>query len=259
VFKRNKKYLVYLLVLILPALFLLSQQTAFSSFKLGIVQSNSLPVRIILLPLLELKKIVFYHATYNEYTRLKNQVDALKSKLSRQEEIFRENARLKELLDFKKNTTINLIAADVIARDPSGWTSAVIVDKGSREGVRQGMAVVGASGIIGRIVEVGKKASKVMLLNDPGFSVAAVIERSREAGLITGTLQGVCRMRYLSPQADIKVGDRVITSKLSSIFPEGLPIGEVISVQESQSSPTLECFVKPIASPSQIEEVLIKK
>ena len=98
-----------------------------------------------------------------------------------------------------------------------------------------------------------------MLLNDPDFSVAALIERSREEGLISGTLKGNCRMRYLSPEADIRIGDKVITSNISASFPEGLLIGEVVRIEENPGSPTIECLVAPAVSLSQLEEVLIIK
>ena len=188
---------------------------------------------------------------------LKKEVDSLKSRLIGQEEVFLENNRYKKLLGFKTELVFSSVVANVIGRDPSNWNAAFIIDKGEIQGLKQGMPVVSALGVIGKVAEVSKKTSKVILLIDPNFSVAAVIERSREGGLVSGTLQGMCRMRYLSSSANIEIGDKVVTSKLSSSFPEGLLIGEVVAIEESQNSPAIECLVEPAVGLSQIEEVIV--
>ena len=98
----------------------------------------------------------------------------------------------------------------------------------------------------------------MILLTDPQFSVAALVQRPREGGLVSGTLQGgICRLQYINEGADIQVGDKVITSKLSSSFPEGLLIGEIIRIDKDPRKPSVEGVVQPSVSFSQIEEVLI--
>lgn len=256
-FKKWKKPLVYLLFLLVPFAFLFLNQDLFINFKTGIVTSNSWSVQVLLFPFQEAKKIIFYHKTYNDYEKLRSEVDPLKQHLLLQEEALKENARFRELLDFKKKSLFPSIAANVIMRDPTNWAAAIIVDKGYKHGVRQGMPVVTPLGVVGKIAEVGERISKVTLLTDPRFGVAAAIERTREQGLVSGTLRGICRMQYLPVSADVKIGDTIITSKISSFFPPGLMIGKVINVEESFTSPTLECLVKPAVALSQIEEVII--
>lgn len=256
-FKRNKKLLAYLAILALSLTLLFVNQTFLHPFKMCLVDITSLPTRIILFPFQEIKKIIFYHSTFTKYEKLKKEMEDLRGQTRQHEELARENQRLKSLLELKGKSKYPMVAANVIGRDPSNWHAIIFIDRGQKEGIRQGMPVVTAASVIGKIVEVGNKTSKVMLISDPAFSVAALLERSREEGLVTGTLAGVCRMRYLSLQADIRVGDKVITSKLSSSFPEGLLIGEVAEIKANTGSPTIECLVLPAASPSQIEEVLI--
>ena len=99
--------------------------------------------------------------------------------------------------------------------------------------------------------------SKVVLLTDTQFSVAALVQRPRESGLVTGTLQGLLRMRYLNEGAKILIGDIVVTSKLSTSFPEGLLVGEVVRIERKTNMPSLECFIRPSVPLSQIEEVLV--
>jgi len=259
VLKRNQKLLVYSLILFVPFFFLFSKSPAVVPFKLKLFETVSFPLKIVSIPFQEIKKFFLYHYTYDQYQKLKKDYAALRARLIGLDEVFIENKRYEKLLEFKRNLVFSSVAANVIGRDPSNWNAVVLIDKGERDGLTPGMPVVNALGVVGKISEVTSKSSKVILLNDPGFSVAAVVQRSREGGLISGTLQGLCRMRYLSAGADIKTGDIVVTSRLSSSFPEGLLIGKVISLEESQSSPGAECLIQPAVSSSQFEEVLVIK
>lgn len=221
------------------------------------VELTSLPVKILLFPFSEIKKILLYRSTYNKYIRLQEEVHVIRSQLSQRREIIQENARLKQLLDFKQRFIFSSVAANVIGREPTNWSSSIVIDRGKKDGLRPGMPVVNSLGVIGKVSDVGGTTSRVLLLTDPNFSVAALIQGNREHGLVSGTLKGTCRLKYLSYDADVRVGDTVMTSKLSSTFPEGLLIGVVTESEESQSSPTLECVVKPAVNLSQVEEVLV--
>ncbi len=201
--------------------------------------------------------MLYYHWTFEEYKRLSKENSVLKTRLAGLEQTINENARLERLLEVKRNLIYSSVAANIIGRDPSYWNSSIIIDKGSAEGVRQGFPVVNAWGVVGKIVEVGPHKSKVILLTDPEFSVAATIERSRESGLVSGTLQGLCRMRYLSVDADVRLGDKVITSKLSSAFPENMMVGEIIKINQTVNQSSLECLIRPTVPISQLEEVLV--
>ena len=99
----------------------------------------------------------------------------------------------------------------------------------------------------------------MILVSDPTFAVAAVVGRSRENGLLTGTLQGVLRLQYLTDNADVKVGDTVVTSRLSTAFPEGILIGQITDVQASVNAHSVECLVDPAVDLSELEEVIVIK
>ena len=256
-FKANRKNLIYLLILLITFFILFASIRAYPVFAFGVIKLSSLPIRILSYPVHEINKLLLYHRTFNEYKRLKEETDVLKARLVGLEEVILENARLEKLLKFKRQLVYSSVVANVIGRDPSYWNSTMIIDKGAGDGIREGMPVVNALGVVGKIAEVGKTKSKVILLTDPQFSVAALVQEPRESGLVSGTLQGFCRMRYLRAGAPVKVGDQVITSKLSLSFPEGLLIGEIISVMESATTPYVECLVRPSVAFSQIEEVLV--
>ena len=258
-FKKNQKLLVYSLFLLIPLLFLWCKPSAVNSFKLNLVELSAGPIQIISFPFQELKKLFFYHYTFNQYQKLKKDYDSLKARLIGFDEVLLENKRYQKLLEFKTSLMFSSIAANVIGRDPSNWNAVMVIDKGQKDGLAAGMPVINPLGVVGKIAEVSARTSKVILLSDPSFSVAGIVQRSREGGLISGTLQGFCRMRYLSGGADIEAGDIVVTSSLSSSFPEGLLIGKVVSIEESKSSVGVECLIQPAVSSSQFEEVVVIK
>ncbi len=210
-------------------------------------------------PVFELKKLFFYRETYDEYLRLKKQAEALNARLIYLQETVEQNKRYAMISNFRLTQGYTSVVANVIGRDPSSWNDSLIIDRGQRDGLRVGMPVVSPLGVVGRIFEIGNSTAKVILVSDPSFSVAALVQRTRESGLLKGSLQGLCRLEYLTDRADVKVGDRVITSKLSSAFPEGILIGLVEDVQASENSHTVECLVDPVVDLSEIEEVIVIK
>lgn len=227
-----------------------------SAFLLDI---TSRPVRWFEGPVFELKKLFFFRETYDEYVRQKKQIDALKARLVFLQESLQEHQRNQKISEFRQAQDYVSVLAHVIGRDPSNWNASLIIDRGQRDGLKVGMPVVSILGVVGRIFEVGNSTAKVVLLSDPSFSVAALVQRTRESGLLTGSLEGLCRLKYLTEKADVKVGDRIITSKLSSSFPEGILIGFIEDVQASENSHTVECLVEPAVDLSQLEEVIVIK
>ena len=255
--KKKTKFIAYFLIFIFSILLLFLRSDLFIPAKFTVVNAISLPMRILSFPFRELKKILFYHRTFDEYLRLRKEVNGLKARLVGFEEVLLENNRLEKILDLKRSLLFPSVAASVIGRDPSKWNAVMIIDKGKQDGVDLGMPVIEALGVVGKVAEVSDRRSKVILISDPSFSVAAVIQRSREVGLVSGTLQGLSRLRYLPADADVQVGDQIVSSQLSSSFPEGLLIGEVIAVDKNANSDMIDCIVQPAASLSQIEEVLV--
>jgi rod shape-determining protein MreC len=255
--RHKVKTLVYLGILAGVFLLVFSRSRVFVPLKFSVIESTSLPIRILTFPFFELKKILYYHYTYDRYLQLQKENNGLKARLSGLDEVIRENNRFEKLLNFKRQLIFSSVTANVIGRDPSDWNATMIIDRGTRDGIDLGMPVVSAQGVVGKIAEVSEGKAKIMLLTDPSFSVTALVQRSRETGLVSGTLQGFCRMRYLASGADIQVGDQVITSKLSSSFPEGLLVGEVAEVTVRDNGLTVDCIVKPAVLSSQIEEVLV--
>jgi rod shape-determining protein MreC len=255
----HKKFIVYLVIIAGAFLLIFVRTNPFHFLKFKVIDATFLPLRIILFPFHEIKKILTYHKTYHQYLQSRQEIDGFKARLIGMDEVILENNRLEQLLRLKRKLIYSSIPANVISRDPSNWNDSIIIDKGREDGIEQGLPVVNALGVVGKIAEVGDTKSKVILITDPSFGLAAVIQRSREIGMVSGTLQGICRMRYLSHDADVQIGDQILTSKLSSSFPEGLLVGAIVDVRRHGEDASLICLINPAVSLSQIEEVLVIK
>ncbi len=201
--------------------------------------------------------LIFYHHNYVENERLNQETDLLKQKINALNEIYLENQRLKKLISFKQQVPYKAVAAKVIGRSADSWSSVIIIDKGSFRGIKRGMAVITYLGLIGRVIETAEDASKVMLINDPNLSVSAIVQRSRQEGLVCGTLGNNLIMKYLPQDADIQAQDLVVASGLSEGYQKGLLIGTVISVGNEFSGLSRYAIIKPAVNLSDIEEVLI--
>jgi rod shape-determining protein MreC len=205
----------------------------------------------------EFSGIIFYHRNMILAERLESDVEMLRGRLFDLREVSQENDRLKSLFNFKQKSPLRLVAARVIARSPDSWSSSVIIDKGRYNGIHPGMAVINSWGLVGNIVESTDNASKVLLINDPNQGVSSIVQRSRQEGLINGTLGTHLIMRYLPDDAQIEVGDTIVTSELSQIYPKGLLIGKVVNIGREFSGLNRYALVKPVVDLANIEEVLV--
>lgn len=253
-FKLSRKTLINF-ILIGCAVFLFS--LSFSSFKNSAQKIFKPHLTLIDLLKRESAGIIFYHRNMVELDRLNNEVDVLRRRLFDLRELDQENLRLKGLLSFKQKSPLRLVSARVIARSPDSWSSIVIIDKGEFNGIRRGMAVINAQGLVGRVAECADNSSKIFLANDPSQGISSIVQRSRQEGLISGCLGSNLIMRYLPEDAQIAIGDIIITSELSQVYPKGLLVGKVINIAKEFSGLSLYAVVKPAADLSSIEEVLI--
>ncbi|HOW42562.1 MAG TPA: rod shape-determining protein MreC [Candidatus Omnitrophota bacterium] len=205
----------------------------------------------------EINGIVFYHRNYVDASRLRGNNDFLRSELNRRQEERQELLRVKQLLEMKEQVGYKVIAARVIGRDPSNWASAVIIDKGTTHGIRKGYVIVTFLGLAGRVVDAGQATSVVMLINDPHVSVSSRIQRTRQEGMVSGSLGGTLIMKFLPKDSDIAVGDQVITSGLTPLYPKGLLIGSVTAIGADFSGASTYAIIRPAVDLSALEEVLV--
>lgn len=196
---------------------------------------------------------------HNENIRMKREIESLEMENARYQELLATNQRLQELLqlDFKSITDQPVIAAQVIGRDPTGWFQSVIIDKGKNSGLKVNMPVVNAKGVVGRLVSVSFNYAKVLLLIDQNSAVDCIIQRSRDSGMIKGLSSKVCILDYLLKTSDVRIGDMVVTSGLGRVFPKGIPVGEVVEVEDPPGELFKDVKISPLVDFSKLEELLV--
>jgi rod shape-determining protein MreC len=195
-----------------------------------------------------------------ENEALRTDVDRLKSDITRYREALIANARFKRLLDIKEETKTPTVAANVVGVDIAPWVATLTVDRGSKDGVGAGMVVLGGAGVLGQVADSALYFSKVLLLSDSNSAVSAIIQRNRVRGILKGVGGGKSRLAYVDKEADVEVGDAVVTSGLDGVFPKGLLLGEVNAVEDGPVSDLFQMVaVTPVVDLQRVEEVLILK
>lgn len=253
-FKIKKKSLITLTVFsLLIILFLSLSHILRASF----FNALSFPLNVFSLMRREAGAMIFYHRNFRQNEILKKQSDFLKNRLNTYNELILENSRLKQILSFKQKSPFRLTASRVIGQSPDSWSSSIVIDKGRFNGIRRDMTVITYLGLVGRIVDAQEFTSKVILISDPNIGISALSQRSRQEGLVSGTLGENLIMRYLPLEPDIKINDIIITSGLNVVYPKGLLIGMVTALGREFSGLSSYAIIKPAVNLSDLEEVLV--
>jgi rod shape-determining protein MreC len=192
-----------------------------------------------------------------ENRRLRTRIGELRISNRRYKEALSTHGRLRQLLRFKQSIDRQVLAAQVIGLDPTGWFKSIIIDKGKKDGLKVSMPVVNASGVVGRVVSVSPNFAKVLLIIDQNSAVDCLIQRSRDRGIVKGSGIDRCKLDYAAKSSDVVAGDAVITSGLGGVFPKGLWVGQVLKVKEVKGGLFKDIEVKPFVDFSRLEEVLV--
>lgn len=147
-------------------------------------------------------------------------------------------------------------AVSVIGRSTVPTQHTLLINAGVGQGVAPGGTVVDLDGVLGRVIEVQPRSALVELLTDPESRVAAVIERTREAGLLVGRGDGQCDLIYLDADVDVQPGDQVLTAGFGGTFPRGLLLGAVTRVIRDASAGSSRAIVKPSVRLNRADEAL---
>jgi len=200
----------------------------------------------------------FLVSTAESNHRLTAEVQRLMAENNRCRETALSNLRLRALLDFHEAFELQVSAAEVIARDPSGWFKTIIIDKGSAHGVRKKMPVVVAAGIVGQIIDVSPYYSKVLLVIDRNSAVDGLCQRTRARGILKGAEEkDQCDFIYVLRTDDVAVGDTVVSSGLDGIYPKGVPLGRVAVVTQENFGMFQTVKIDPYVNFDKLEEVLV--
>jgi rod shape-determining protein MreC len=194
-------------------------------------------------------------ARVEEYETLTESVELLRS----------ENERLRSALGFSESLDYENIPARVVAKEPGSFFAGFTINKGSLAGVQRNMPVIagqrGVAGLVGRVDEVGLTTSIIMPIFDADSFVAARLQRSRHEGLVSGdtVTPGELTLLYVDKAARsaISVDDLVITSGMRSLFPEGIYIGRVSTIQGRPYETSLSIGLEPVVDFSVLEYVFV--
>lgn len=205
-----------------------------------------------------LDSYVFLVHVREENVSLRSRVESLEAQNSQLQELAHENERLRDLLSVStENNLRGGIVAGVIGYDASNWVKAVSIDKGSRDGIAVGMPVVGTAGVVGQVIATASTSARILLLTDHSSGVDALIQGSRARGIVEGLGGANCRWRFVLAGEEVKIGDRVVTSGADGIYPKGLLIGVVSSVEEAGKGLFQQIEVDPAEDFLKIETVLV--
>jgi rod shape-determining protein MreC len=193
--------------------------------------------------------------TRQENQQLRTEVAQLRVGLQQERALAEQSRMLQKLLDMKMETPLKTTAAYVIAGGASPDFRTATIDKGTRDGLKPDMAVISPAGVVGRIILPTSRAAKVQLLIDRDAAAGAVTERGRAQGVVVGTGTSL-RMDHVSGTADIKVGDRVVTSGIEGIYPKGFEIGQIESF-ERRAGEFTAVVIRPAVEFSSVEAVLV--
>ncbi len=167
-----------------------------------------------------------------ENRKMAEELVLLRNRVRDQERLERENAGLRDQLQFVKRAQRQLIPCEVIARDITGWWETIRLGKGAMDGIGPDMAVITPDGLVGKTVSVSTRTCDVLLITDKKCRVSARIARTGSFGVVegggpTGSGQAVCRMEFINKNTPVLAGDEVVTSGMGGVFPAGLLIGYV--------------------------------
>jgi rod shape-determining protein MreC len=218
-------------------------QQSFFSFSVGVKDTVST-----YLNLLNIKR---------EIEDLKQQNQALLTKMSQFSELENELNRMAKLLDFKERSKMEMVAARIMSRDIISEHKTIQINKGTAHGLQKGMAVITTEGVVGHIFRPQNNTSHVLLIGDRYSVIDGVDQRSRARGLVEGKSSDNLVLRHVDKSEDVKEGDLIVTSGLDNIFPKGFPIAVISKVENKAYTVSLRVELKPVVEPNKLEEVFI--
>jgi rod shape-determining protein MreC len=190
---------------------------------------------------------------------MQDRITTLEEQTVRLEELERENARLRDLLAFRERLAGEVLAAAVVGRDATGLARTLTIDRGERDGVVKGAAVLAPAGVVGQVFLASAHAARVLLITDHNSGVDAVVQRTRARGIVEGTVSEGCGLKFVKRTEDLQKGDVVVTSGVDGIFPRGLPIGELTGVDKRGQGLFQYATVRPFVDFDSLEDVLVTR
>ncbi|HEX6989837.1 MAG TPA: rod shape-determining protein MreC [Bacillota bacterium] len=194
-----------------------------------------------------------------ENERLRRELAEYRNLEALMQRVYESHTRLRALLGLKDRVPDPVTAATVIGRDPDRWLEQAVLDAGAADGVAVDMVVVEPRGVVGRVVRTTRFTATVLLLTDPQSGVGVAVARTGDAGVAVGSpvLPGRLEVRFFNRDADVREGDRLVTSGYGGIYPPNLEVGTVAAVRQDETGLVLEAVAQPAVDFDRLREVLI--
>lgn len=197
-----------------------------------------------------------------ENEELKNQIADLMAENRRLSLYEQENEKLSTLLKIaQKYPEYESVGASIIAKNPGVWYDGFTINKGTTDNISANMVLIAPEGLVGKVLESGATFSKAQSILDNRSSVPAMSVRTGDLGVVKGdyTLlnSGLCKMEYIDAEAEIMVGDEIVTSHLSDIYPAGLSIGKVLEIETDTNGLTKYAVIEPFVDLKHLDTILI--
>ncbi len=169
-----------------------------------------------------------------------------------------ENARLRAMLEATRTVTDRLRVAELMAVSANPYRHSIVIDKGTRDGVYDGQSMIDAAGVVGQVIETGLLSSQCVLISDPDHALPVEVNRNGLRTIAVGTGEyDRLDLPFLPNNADIEVGDLLITSGLGGAFPAGYPVAVVTEVTRAPSEPFASVSAEPATRLNQVREVML--
>ena len=178
-------------------------------------------------------------------------------RLNNADELARENAELRALMQLQARPGQQTVHAAQLYQGHTWFAQRITLDQGAGAGLRSGLPVVDAAGLVGQVTRVYPGTSEVTLVSSPEQLTPVFVERTGQRGLAAGGGRGQMELRYMPAQTDIRVGDRLLTSGIDRVYPAGLPVARVTRVSRSQTGPYLRVDCLPLAGLDRSRAVLV--
>jgi len=193
-----------------------------------------------------------------ENNRLKAERLLTNARLQRYSSLEAENARLRAMLEATGRVRDRVRVAQIMSVNANPFRHSIVIDKGSRDGVYDGQAILDANGVLGQVIETGVVSSEGLLISDPDHARPVEVNRNGLRTIARGTGEfDRLDLPFLPNNADIKEGDILVTSGLGGSFPAGYPVAVVDSVQRIPAEPFAEVSARPSAALNQVREIML--
>ena len=194
----------------------------------------------------------------SENRTLRKEQLLINARLAKVFELEAENKRLRNLLDSSAKIADRVLIAQILAVDLDPFSRRIVINKGTQDGVGVGQSLIDSNGIMGQIVTAGPVSSNALLITDPSHAMPVQVNRNglRSVAVGTGTVN-LLELTHIPNNADIRVGDLLVTSGLGGRFPSGYPVGRIVSVERDSGQPFARVNLKPSARLERNREVLL--